>query len=273
MAYVGKRIRYLRKSENLTQQELAAIIGVAKSTISMYENDQREPDFETLEAIADYFNVDMNYLTGWVSDPYDYETDPDNRFSEIPSAQYKQLDKEYNHDLATMWQVWCNMQRGTAREAVHDADKISRATPQQSQFPKGAEFIDLSEYHQIPILGRISAGLPLYAEEHIEGYTLTDLNGGAEYFGLRVRGDSMNALRINDGDIIIVRRQEEVEQGEVAVVLVDGEDATVKRFYSSNTTVTLMPQSTNPEHKPQMYDLSKTAIRVLGRVVEVKFLI
>ncbi len=133
--------------------------------------------------------------------------------------------------------------------------------------------IDISNYHRIPILGRISAGLPLYAEEHIEGYTLTDLNGGAEYFGLRVSGDSMNALRINEGDVIIVRRQEEVEQGEVAVVLVDGEDATVKRFYSSDTTVTLMPQSTNPEHKPQMYDLSKTPIRVLGKVVEVKFLV
>ena len=56
-------------------------------------------------------------------------------------------------------------------------------------------------------------------------------------------------------------------------VLVDGEDATVKRFYSSDTTVTLMPQSTNPEHKPQMYDLSKTPIRVLGKAVEVKFLV
>lgn len=62
-------------------------------------------------------------------------------------------------------------------------------------------------------------------------------------------------------------------QGEVAVVLVDEEDATVKRFYSSDTTVTLMPQSTNPEHKPQMYDLSRTSVRVLGKVVEVKFLL
>ena len=139
--------------------------------------------------------------------------------------------------------------------------------------PEGIEPIDLSTYHRIPILGRISAGLPLYADEHVEGYTLTDLNGGAEYFGLRVQGDSMNALRINDGDIIIVRRQEEVEQGEVAVVLVDEEDATVKRFYSSDTTVTLMPQSTNPEHKPQLYDVSKTSIRILGKVVKVEFLI
>lgn len=139
--------------------------------------------------------------------------------------------------------------------------------------PDGIEPIDLSAYHRIPILGRISAGLPLYADEHVEGYSLTDLNGGAEYFGLRVHGDSMNALRINDGDIIIVRRQEEVDQGEVAVVLVDDEDATVKRFYSSDTTVTLMPQSTNPEHKPQLYDLRKTSIRILGKVVKVEFLI
>lgn len=149
----------------------------------------------------------------------------------------------------------------------------SDLTEDENPLPSNAVPIDLSSYHRIPILGRISAGLPLYAEEHIEGYTLTDLNSGAEYFGLRVHGDSMNALRINEGDIIIVRRQEEVEQGEIAVVLVDEEDATVKRFYSSDTTVTLMPQSTNPEHKPQMYDLRKTTIRVLGRVVEVKFLV
>ena len=147
----------------------------------------------------------------------------------------------------------------------------SDLTEDGNSLPSGAIPIDFSQYHRIPILGRISAGLPLYADEHIESYTLTDLNGGAEYFALRVHGDSMNALRINDGDVIIVRRQDEVEQGEIAVVLVDEEDATVKRFYSSNTTVTLMPQSTNPEHKPQMYDLSKTLIRVLGKVVEVKF--
>lgn len=136
--------------------------------------------------------------------------------------------------------------------------------------PKGAERIDLDTFHRIPILGRISAGLPLYAEQHIEGYTLTDLNGGAEYFALRVSGDSMNAARIQDGDILIVRRQEEVENGEVAVVMVGDEDATVKRFYATGSTVTLMPQSTNPTHQPQIYDTATTPIRVIGKVVEVK---
>lgn len=215
MAAFADMLTSLRKQEGLSQKELAGKTGLTRSAIGMYETGKREPDFETLEIFADFFNVNMDTLLG----------------------------------------------------------KAESAAPDPKDLPSNAFSIDLSSCHRIPILGRISAGLPLYAEEHIEGYTLTDLNGGAEYFGLRVSGDSMNALRINEGDIIIVRRQEEVEQGEVAVVLVDGEDATVKRFYSSDTTVTLMPQSTNPEHKPQMYDLSKTPIRVLGKVVEVKFLV
>lgn len=135
----------------------------------------------------------------------------------------------------------------------------------------GAEHIDFSKYHTIPILGRISAGLPIYAEENIEGYTLTDLNGGAEYFALRVTGDSMNAIGINDGYLIVVRRQDEVENGEVAVVLVGDNDATVKRFYATNSIVTLMPQSTNPVHQPQIYDLNRTSVKVLGKVVKVEF--
>ena len=137
--------------------------------------------------------------------------------------------------------------------------------------PKGTEPIDPQTFHRIPILGRISAGLPLYAEQHIEGYTLTDLNGGAEYFALRVSGDSMNAARMQDGDLLIVRRQETVENGEVAVVMVGDEDATVKRFYATGSTVTMMPQSTNPEHQPQIYDTEKTRIRIIGRVVKVEF--
>lgn len=142
---------------------------------------------------------------------------------------------------------------------------------EEPPLPSGLIPIDSAHFKRIPILGHISAGLPLYAEEHLEGYTYTDLNGGAEYFALRVRGDSMNAIGINDGYLIIVRQQEEVENGEIAVVMVGEEDATVKRFYSTDTTVTLMPQSTNPVHQPQIYDLRRIPIKVLGKVVKVEF--
>lgn len=63
-------IRNLRKQEGMTQAELGRALGISKSTISMYECGKREPDFETLELVADYFNVDMNHLMGWKDETF-----------------------------------------------------------------------------------------------------------------------------------------------------------------------------------------------------------
>ena len=224
-------IRKARKKAGITQDGLASLLGINRATVSKYESGQIEPSLSQLGKIAKTLGTTVSEMMG-----------PD-------------------------WDGWSRLDTSDA----FSTEKAPTPEGERKPLPKDIETIDFSKYHKIPILGRISAGLPLYADEHIEGYTITDLNGGAEYFGLRIHGDIMNALRINEGDIIIVRRQEDVEQGEIAVVLVDEEDATVKRFYSSDTTVTLMPQSTNPKHKPQIYDLNRTAIRVLGKVVKVEF--
>lgn len=156
-------------------------------------------------------------------------------------------------------------------EAMSNYFGVSKADLVEEQLP--ADAYSYNPTHRIPILGRISAGLPLYAEENVEGYTYTELNGGAEYFALRVSGDSMNSLRIQDGDLVIVRRQEIVENGEIAVVMVGDDEATMKRFYQKGNTVTLMPQSTNPDHMPQIYNLQDTCIRIIGKVVKVEFAI
>ncbi len=150
---------------------------------------------------------------------------------------------------------------------------IDEEARNDSKLPSSATPLDLSNLQRIPILGRIAAGMPIYAEQNIEGYTYTDLNGGAEYFALRVKGDSMDAAGIKDGYIVIVRRQETVEEGEIAVVLVDHENATLKRVYRTDSTITLMPQSSNPEHKPQIYNLADTHIDILGKVVKVEFMV
>lgn len=150
------------------------------------------------------------------------------------------------------------------------SDNLKKSDPQKKTVT--GEVIPYSPTTRIPILGTISAGLPLYAEEHIEGYTYTDLNHGGEYFGLRVKGDSMTAARIHDGDIVIIRRQDYIENGEIAVVIVGDDEATIKRYHhdENSPTVTLIPQSYNPEHKPQNYDARKTNIRILGKVVRVQ---
>lgn len=119
-----------------------------------------------------------------------------------------------------------------------------------------------------PLLGTVRAGLPMYAEENIEEYIPIRQTDGAKYFWLNIRGDSMNAAGMNDGDQILVREQPEVENGEIAVVLVNGDEATVKTFRQEGNLVILTPRSSNPVHQPQVYDLKKTPVRVLGRVIE-----
>lgn len=79
----------------------------------------------------------------------------------------------------------------------------------------------------------------------------------------------MNLSRINDGDILLIRRQDYVENGQIAVVIINGHDATVKKFYNNdNGTATLMPHSSNPEHLPIIIDLSKEHLVILGRVIQ-----
>ena len=150
-------------------------------------------------------------------------------------------------------------------EAMSNYFGVSKADLVEEQLPSNA--ISYAPTQRIPILGRISAGLPLYAEEQIEGYTYTDLNHGGEYFALRVHGDSMDALGIKEGYLVIVRRQDYVDNGTICVVLVGDNEATMKRFYQDGDTVTLMPQSTNPKHMPQIYNLKHTPIHIIGKVV------
>lgn len=153
-------------------------------------------------------------------------------------------------------------------EALHTTEGELMGTTEP---PLPSDAISYAPTQRIPILGRISAGLPLYADEQIEGYTYTDLNHGGEYFALRVHGDSMNAIRIYDGDLLIIRKQDVVEDGEIAVVMVNDDEATVKCWHRRENIVMLEPKSTNPTHQMQIYDAKETPIRVIGKVVKVEF--
>lgn len=119
----------------------------------------------------------------------------------------------------------------------------------------------------IPVVGRVAAGMPILAEENIEDRILVDDRDSVD-FALKVRGDSMINARIYDGDLIFVRRQPIVENGEIAIVLVENE-ATCKRFYQYGKTVVLRPENNN--YKEMVYDKSdKVRIEVLGKVIFLK---
>lgn len=130
--------------------------------------------------------------------------------------------------------------------------------------------IPFENFHKIPILGTIAAGIPILAEENHIGYTMTTLNHGHDYFALIVKGDSMDLAGIPDGSEVVVRVQPTVENGQIAAVLI-GDSATVKKFYLHDYKVFLNPVSSNPAHNVQIYDVRETEVRILGLVMEVGY--
>ena len=106
----------------------------------------------------------------------------------------------------------------------------------------------------LPILAGVSCGAPNLAEVDVEGYIPTDksfLRSNTEYYYLRAVGDSMNDadIKINDGDFVLVRRQDTASDGEKVVALID-DRATIKVLKTGEDYVVLMPKSTNPDHRP-----------------------
>ena len=126
---------------------------------------------------------------------------------------------------------------------------------------------------KIPVLGEVAAGIPLDAIEDIIDYEEIpeDLAKTGDFFGLRIKGDSMSP-RMLDGDVVIVRKQSDVESGEIAIVLVNGDSATCKKVVKHDNGITLI--ANNPAvyepHFFTMQEVDTLPIKVIGKVVELR---
>ncbi|HAR6921837.1 TPA: helix-turn-helix domain-containing protein [Staphylococcus aureus] len=121
---------------------------------------------------------------------------------------------------------------------------------------------------KIPVVSKISAGMPIYTEENLIDYiyfATKNLNSNKEEFGLKVSGDSMDKL-FQDGDVVVVEKDSTVENGQLGVVLVNGYNGTVKRIRYNNDQIILIPESNNPSHYPQVYG-KDDEVKIVGRVV------
>ena len=119
---------------------------------------------------------------------------------------------------------------------------------------------------RVPLLGSIACGEPIFANEEQGAYILTSDDLDAD-FCLRARGDSMSGARILDGDIVFIRQQAEVENGQIAAVLI-GDEATLKRvyYYPEKSKLILLPE--NPAYEPLVYvGAELTEVRILGRAI------
>lgn len=244
MSSFNQRLKELRLSRELSQQTLADKIGISKSSINMYERGEREPGLETLEAFADFFNVDMNYLLG-VGRP------AITTISKAGGLRHP-LDEDLTADVSVT-------------SYIDPDDPNQRKILEAIGYKKQAL--------RIPVLGYVAAGIPIEAIEDIIDYEELDpkeYRDGAEYFGLQIKGASMEP-RFTDGDVVIVRKQPDVDSGQIGIVCINGDHATCKKIKKTPEGVMLI--STNPAYEPIFYsneEIASIPITILGRVVELR---
>ena len=195
------------------------------------------------------------------------------RLMKLKSGSVKAFSEEIGLAYTTVRSI---LQRGVYNSNVDNVLKICKGLNLKAEkildYDNGEQEleteIDTLPVKEIPIVSQISAGLPIYAEENILEHTYIatkKLNSNKEIFGLRVNGDSMDK-EFRDGDVVIVEKDAVVENGQIAVVQVNGYNATVKRVRYEKDRIILIPESNNPAHYPQVYS-QDDEVKIIGKVV------
>ena len=149
---------------------------------------------------------------------------------------------------------------------------VSPAWLMGADVPMHEDSSSTSKAVRIPVLGFVRAGYPMDAVENIIDYEeiSDEMAHSGEFFALQIKGDSMEP-RIKENDVVIVRKQSTVDNGDVAVVLVNGDNATIKRFYKTAAGIKLI--SSNPQYDPFFYtpqEVDTLPVEVIGKVVELR---
>lgn len=138
-----------------------------------------------------------------------------------------------------------------------------------------SSFKDTNSYHRvapkmIKIVGVIRAGVPLLVTENFEGEIMVDaetLNSGKIHYAVRVKGDSMDR-EFSEGTVLVVEKVDMVESGDIAIVGINGDEATVKMVQFHDNNVVLVPMSNNPKYVPMIKDFKKDDIHIFGKVIQ-----
>lgn len=278
MSTFNIKLKELRKQRNLSQQELAKIIGISKSSINMYERGEREPGIETINAFAEFFDVQTDYLFGKTLD------NRSKKHSKIYGKQIYELIESYRieHGFSSEqieelldWDGLYNAIENNSYmfdESIYQMIKNLLKLPNMSIEDVSPLAKTTSSSTRIPVYGRVAAGIPIDAITDIEDYEeITDeMARQGEYAALKIKGNSM-LPRFADGDVVIVRLQSDVNTGDIAIVLINGDEATCKKIKKTPEGVMLI--STNPEYEPLFFsnkEIEEKPVRIWGKVVELR---
>lgn len=132
------------------------------------------------------------------------------------------------------------------------------------------DIVEVDMSFSVPLVGSVRAGRPILAEDNIEDYVVFNkrsINPAGTYFALRIVGDSMDKL-FRQGDIVLVEKTDVISSGQIAVVGINGYEATVKRVTLGDGNIALIPESNNPAHVTKVYNIKDDEIHIIGRVVQ-----
>lgn len=285
---IGEYIKELRQSKGLSQEELGKIVGVQRAAVQKWENGTvTNLKRETIKKLADYFDVEP---ASFIIEDIAFVENPPIIFGE----RLKEIRKKKNITLEILAEEYNKRYNGSLSKGTLSKYENGKQQPMISVVDNLAELLDVSvdqllgkektpeenidtkfqeiikrelrpiQMKKFPMLGKIACGKPIYASEEYETYIEASAEINAD-FCLTAQGDSMINARIFDGDIVFIRSQPVVENGEIAAVIIEDE-VTLKRFYKYDDSVELRAE--NPMYKPMYFRNEElNNIRILGKAV------
>jgi SOS regulatory protein LexA len=292
-----------REERGLSVRGLAELAGISHTHLSQIETNKRGiPKPEILKKLVEPLGVDYKILmekAGYINHETKQETIElveMEAFEELVSTTKDIVYHAFtdngiikedaaNYFINAISESYPSLDKNETEDLVHDPNFIEKLFENQTTkeqidfinllvkddiFRKWIESKNEVSIIKVPLLGYIAAGQPILADDHIEEWTeipnLWNLKYG-EVFVLRVKGDSMIGSRIFEGDKVVVKIQREVENGEIAVVNVNGDEATLKRVKKIDGQVILFPD--NPRYEPTF--IKNENARIVGKVIQVMF--
>lgn len=252
MIEIKDRIISLRAEKGMTQGQLAQALKMSPSSIGMYEQGRRKPSYELLEEIADYFNVDMDYLMGrsdiknkyQAGIKYDWENDEGEKeynlmkTNEIIRKRRKELGltlKQVADELGVSESLISRYESNDVKnmgiDKITPLSKVLKCSPaylmgweEEKQESEFKQIFHEADFMMIPLYSNISAGYGSIQSEFIEMVAVPNLKpNGTTYFAVRVKGDSMEP-KIPNESVIIIKKEVLIESGQIGAFCLNGEN-------------------------------------------------
>lgn len=297
---LGSIIKEYRTSHEMSMDIFSERSGISKAYISLLEKNKHPktgkeiaPSIQCIKQAADAMDMDFNDLFNMLDGNVALESSISSEDSlESPKAKKraaKNLDKILNATGISLTDL--SKKTGVSKSALNHYLK-GDLIPSEENAEKMATVLKVNPLWlmglqknmnpdattvssgavQIKVLGRVAAGIPLEAvTEYIDTEEIpAKMAQSGDYFGLQIHGDSMEP-RMREGDVVIVRQQDDAESGDIVIAMVNGSDATCKRLTKYAGGIGLI--SLNPNYEPMMFsdqDIEEKPVRIIGKVVELR---